>query len=74
MPEQARLAIIERLMPERAADDPASIMVDLHMMTITGGRTRSVTEFAALLGKAGLTPAQTTPTTSGLAIIEAIPA
>jgi hypothetical protein len=74
MPEQARLAIIERPMPERAADDPASIMADLHMMTITGGRTRSATEFAALLGKAGLTPAQITPTTSGLAIIEAIPA
>ena len=72
MPEQARLAIIERPMPERAADDPASIMVDLHMMTITGGRARSVTEFAALLAKAGLTPAQTTPTTSGLAIIEAL--
>ena len=74
MPEGARLAIIERLMPERAADDPAAVMVDLHMMTITGGRTRSATEFAALLREAGLTPAKITPTTSGLAIIEAIPA
>ena len=41
MPEGARLAIIERLLPERAADDPAAIMLDLHMMTITGGRARS---------------------------------
>ena len=74
MPQRARLAVIERLMPERAADDPAAVMVDLHMMTITGGKTRSVTEFAALLREAGLRPAQITPTTSGLAIIEAIPA
>jgi hypothetical protein len=73
MPEGARLAIIERPMPERAADDPAAIMVDLHMMTITGGRTRSVAEFTALLWEAGLTPVKTTPTTSGLAVIEAIP-
>jgi hypothetical protein len=73
MPEGARLAIIERLMPERAADDPAAIMVDLHMMTITGGRTRSVAEVTALLWEAGLTPAKTTPATSGLAVIEAIP-
>jgi len=72
MPEGARLAIIERLMPERAADDPAAIMVDLHMMTITGGKTRSVAEFTALLREAGLTPAKTTSTTSGLAVIEAV--
>jgi hypothetical protein len=73
MPEGARLAIIERPMPERAVDDPAAVMVDLHMMTITGGRTRSVAEFTALLWEAGLTPVKTTPTTSGLAVIEAIP-
>ena len=45
MPEGAKLAIIERLLPERAADDPAAIMLDLHMMTITGGRARSLAEF-----------------------------
>ena len=45
----ARLAIIERLMPERASDDPSAVMVDLHMMTITGGRARSLAAFEALL-------------------------
>ena len=54
MPENARLVIVERLMPERATDDPAAIMLDLHMMTITGGRARSLAEFAALLSQAGL--------------------
>jgi len=68
----ARLAIIERLMPARALDDPSAVMVDLHMMTITGGRTRSVAEFEALLAQAGLTLAKVTPTRLGLAIVEAV--
>ncbi len=68
----ARLAIIERLMPARADDDPGAVMVDLHMMTITGGRTRSLAELEALLAQAGLKLSQATPTTSGLAIIEAV--
>ena len=71
MPENARLVIVERLMPERAADDPAAIMLDLHMMTITGGRARSLAEFAALLSQAGLKLARTAPISSGLTIIEA---
>ena len=66
MPEGARLAIIERLLPERAADDPAAIMLDLHMMTITGGRARSLPEFEELLAQAALSLANVTATRSGL--------
>ena len=68
----ARLAVIERLMPARAEDDPSAVMVDLHMMTITGGRTRSVAEFESLLAPAGLALAKVTPTRLGLAIVEAV--
>jgi len=71
MPEGGRLVIIELLLPERATDDPAAIMLDLHMMTITGGRARSLAQFATLLSEAGLALAKVTPTSSGLAIIEA---
>ncbi len=71
MAEGAKLVIIERLLPERASDDPAAIMLDLHMMAITGGRARSRAEFKALLSQAGLDLAKTTPTGSGLVIIEA---
>jgi AraC-like DNA-binding protein len=71
MPDGARLVVIERLMPERASDDPAAVMLDLHMMVITGGKARSLAEFEALLAAAGLTLAKTTPTTSGLTVIEA---
>ena len=73
MPEGARLAIIERLLPERAADDPAAIMLDLHMMTITGGRARSLPEFEELLAQAALSLAKVTATRSGPSIIEAVP-
>jgi O-methyltransferase len=72
MKEGARLAIIERLMPERATDDPAAIMLDLHMMAITGGRARTLAEFKALLSEAGLALTQATTTGSGLSIIEVV--
>jgi hypothetical protein len=73
MPDGAKLVIIERLLPERAADDPAAIMLDLHMMTITGGRARSLADFAKLLSEAGLTLSKATPTSFGLSIITASP-
>jgi hypothetical protein len=72
MTDGARLVIVERLMPERATDDPAAIMLDLHMMAITGGRARSLAEFKVLLAKAGLTLGKVTPTSTGLSVIEAI--
>jgi hypothetical protein len=70
----ARLIIIERLKPERAADDPAAMMLDLHMMTIHGGRLRSRVEFEALLARGGFSLAGVSTTVSGVSIIEAVPA
>jgi hypothetical protein len=69
MTDGARLVIVERLMPERATDDPAAIMLDLHMMAITGGRARSLAEFKSLLAEAGFGSVQVTRTTSGLTVI-----
>ena len=54
-------------------DDPAAIMLDLHMMTITGGRARSLAEFAELLTQTALRLANVTATRSGPSIIEAVP-
>ncbi len=73
MPNGARLAITERLLPERATDDPAAIMLDLHMLTISGGRVRSLAEFTTLLSEAGLALTKVTPTSSGLSVLEAVP-
>jgi hypothetical protein len=73
MPDGAKLVIIELLLPERAADDPTAIMLDLHMMAITGGRARSLEQFAALLSQASLSLSKVTATSSGLSIITASP-
>jgi AraC-like DNA-binding protein len=74
MAKLASLAIIERLLPERAPDDPAAIMLDLHMMTITGGRVRSRGDLSKLISQAGLALAKATPTTSGPVVLEAVTA
>jgi hypothetical protein len=71
MHDGTRLAIVERILPERATDDPAAIMLDLHMMTITGGRVRSLAELYGLLARASLTRTKMTPTQQGLAVVEA---
>jgi O-methyltransferase domain len=74
MPGGAHLALVERLSPGHAADDPTAIMLDLHMMAITGGRVRSREDFARLLAEASLTLTKLVPTPSGLTVISARPA
>jgi hypothetical protein len=74
MPERARLAIVERLLPEQAQDDPSAVMIDLHMMVITGGRARTLQEFKRLLSKAGFSISTVRTTSAGLTIIDAAPA
>jgi SAM-dependent methyltransferase len=71
MPDGAKLLIIEHLLPERAADDASAIMLDLHMMAITGGRVRSLAEFEALLSQAGLDLSKISSTTAGQSILVA---
>ena len=74
MPARAKLAIIERLLPEQAHDDPSAVMTDLHMMVITGGRARTLQELERLLTQAKLALSKVTATSSGLSVIEAVPA
>jgi hypothetical protein len=69
MPDRARLVVIERLMPELPEDDPAAVMADLHMMVISGGRTRTRAEIEALLEHAGLKISNVVATGSGLTLI-----
>lgn len=72
MPEGARLVLIERLMSEDRGDrtqDPGTVMLDLHMMAITGGKIRTLAEVKALLKETGLSIARTEPTPTGLTLI-----
>lgn len=72
MPDGARLLLIERVLPEHPPDDPATHMVDLHMMLVTGGRERSLAQFECLLESAGLRPNGHRATPSAFTIIEAV--
>jgi hypothetical protein len=71
MGEAARLVVIERVLPDRAAADASTILLDLHMMAITGGRLRSHAEIGALLADAGFADVRVTPLSSGLTLFEA---
>jgi SAM-dependent methyltransferase len=67
----ARLIVYERLMPETAMDDPAAIMLDLHMLAITGGRARTKFEMEAMIAEAGLELVAHARTSQGLAFVDA---
>jgi O-methyltransferase len=71
MSDGARLIVYERLMPEIALDDPAAIMLDLHMMVVTGGRARTKAEMEELLAGAGFSVSKPRRTYGGITFIEA---
>lgn len=73
MPAQARLLVVEAVMPERARDVPAAIRMDLMMMLLLNGRERTRDEFDRLLAASGFSLRRILPTGSptGLAILEA---
>jgi precorrin-6B methylase 2 len=57
MDEGARLVLVERLMPTRAAEtarDRRATFIDLHMMVMLGGRERNTEQFSALFDASGL--------------------
>ena len=69
----ARLLIVDAILPERAVDQPHAIRMDLHMLLLLGARERTEAEFRALLGRAGFDVTRVVPTGSpaGLGVIEA---
>jgi hypothetical protein len=70
MPADGRALIVELIVAEGNVESPAK-QVDIRMMVILRGRERTEDEYRHLLGRAGLRLVQTTPTDSGLSIIEA---
>lgn len=76
MPDDATLLIVDTVLPERAADQPAAIRMDITMLMLFAGRERTEAEHAALLSAADLTLDRTIPTNShaGVQIMQARPA
>ena len=74
MSAEARLLVVDAILPERAVDQPFAIRMDLHMLLLLGARERTEAEFAALLDQAGFELVRTVPTGSpaGLGVIEAV--
>jgi len=72
MDADARLLVVDAILPERAKDQPAAIRMDLHMLLLLGARERTEAEFRDLLERAGLEVSRVVATGSpaGLGVIE----
>jgi len=70
MPGEGRILLVERLIEEPGRGREAKWM-DLQMLVSAGGRERTRDQFEELFAKAGLRLVSVTPTTAGLAVIEA---
>jgi SAM-dependent methyltransferase len=68
-----RLLLVEAVLPPGDTPHPGK-MLDLVMLTLTGGRERTEAEYAALLASAGFTLTRVVPTASQASVIEAVPA
>jgi len=68
-PTGAKLLVIETILP----DDPGpdwSKMLDIHMLTLPGGKQRTLTEYKALFGKSGCSFEREIDTGAGISILE----
>ncbi len=77
MAVDARLVLVERVMPARMTDSPdgrAAARADLNMLVNVGGRERTQRELATLLDSAGFAATKYLPTALGYTVIEALPA
>lgn len=75
MPKQAKLLLIERVLPVRADPSPASrdrFLSDINMLVRTGGRERNVEEYRELMDAAGLHFTRLIPTASEMSIVEGV--
>ena len=73
MAADATLLLIERIVGP-PNEDPRTKFSDLNMLVAPAGRERTLQEWDALVTRAGFRLTTATPSTSGLAVIEAVPA
>jgi O-methyltransferase/methyltransferase family protein len=73
MPVDARLLLVEAIVPERAHDGPEAVRMDLHMLMLLGARERTEAQFRRLLADAAFELGRVVPTGSpaGLSVLEA---
>jgi C-methyltransferase len=71
-PDNATVLVVEDLMPEEQSDPSASTL-DVIMLTVTGGRERTVDQLRNLFEGAGFDLARVIETSSSMHIVEAQP-
>ena len=69
-PPHSKILLIERVIPEDPGPDWSKVL-DIHMLTVFGGRQRTRQEYEALLDKAGLSIEREITTRSDVSILEA---
>ena len=72
-PDSATVLVVEDLLPEEQAAPSASTL-DIIMLTVTGGRERTVDQLRNLFDRAGFGLARVIDTPSSIHIVEARPA
>jgi hypothetical protein len=68
-----RLLLAEMVLPEGDAPHPGKLL-DMVMLTVTGGEERTASQYGALLSGAGFRMTRVVPTASLVSIVEAVPA
>jgi hypothetical protein len=69
-PPHARLLLIDSIMPDDPGPSWAKTM-DIHMLTLLGGKQRTLDEYGALLRQAGFSLLREIDTGAGVSIVEA---
>jgi O-methyltransferase domain len=72
MKSDGRLLLVEMVLPEGDAPHPGK-MLDMVMLTITGGEERTGKQYGELLNEAGFRMTRVVPTASLVSIVEAMP-
>lgn len=66
------LLVLEKIMPARAMDKPSTILGDLHMLAVTGGKERTANEYRELFAVAGFDLKKITPLPTGHSVLETV--
>jgi hypothetical protein len=70
MTENARLLVVDMVMPEQASPTTREIMWDLHMMVMVNGIERTESQFRELFSQTGFKLSRIIPIETGFCIIE----
>ena len=74
MSSAGRVLIVERLIPEDGTDPVPTLLSDINMLVLTGGRERTTAEYAKLLNTAGLKLGNVKPVAFPYGVIEGLAA